>query len=318
MSITTAHGCSLLTAFVAVGCYGAPPADGEVAAALAPAALLAAHQIQPANIAVDSSYVYFIDAGDAADRGSIRRVSKRGGAVTVLASGESEPGSLAVDGSTLYWSANTPDGVGAIRAVAKRGGTAYSMAGNLQGAFALASDDYNLYFATRGLIMRLSKFGGVPIALAAARCVNASVVDVSSVYWVENCVITPPAGIFTVSKLFGGLALPVSSDAPGALAVDASNLYWVDNGLTRSQPKGGGPPRLLYDTHNYGAVVASDASNLYLTVDRSILRLAKAGGAPTPVWTGDFVPNGAAVDGGRIYFDGGPFGDAVVEVVGTH
>ncbi|MGZ3406411.1 MAG: hypothetical protein ACXVAN_08195, partial [Polyangia bacterium] len=259
----------LLVSLLAAGCGGiASSGSDESSAALGAPIVLAADQDQPGSIAVDDSYVYFADYGDEVGHGSIRRVKKTGGAVTVLAANESGPGSLVVDGARVYWTSDDyqQQSAGAIRAVAKAGGRPVSLASGLSSARALVADAYTLYFATDDAIVALSKSGGLPVPLSAAKCVNAAAQDSTTVYWTENCVLFPPQGVFAVSKL-GGLPVVVSTDATGGLFADGVYVYWLADGLVKAQPRFGGLPRVLYDTHDFGVLEAMDSSSLYLQVN---------------------------------------------------
>ncbi len=290
---------------VAAGC-STPGATGESSAGLSTPVALATGLDQPGSIAVDANDVYFSTFGDAADHGSIRRVPKSGGPVTVLADGEHVPFNLVVDGTRVYWTAND-DSVssgGAIRAVAKSGGRAVSLASGLSRARTLVADASSLSFADDAHVNALSKAGGVPVPLLAATCTNAMAQDATTLYWSESCVLFPPQGIFAVSTL-GGLPVVVSVAAPGTLLADGAFVYWIDRGVVEAQPRFGGLPIPLYDTGDWGVLEALDATSLYLQVGESIARLPKTGGAATTIWSGDFAPNAIAADAGAVYFDGG-------------
>jgi hypothetical protein len=296
---------TLVFFFAAAGC-GAPAGTAETSAELTAPVAIASGLDQPGSIAVDDQYVYFVVYGDAVDHGSIRRVKKSGGAVTVLANGESGPGNLVLDGASVYWTSNdySKSSGGAIRAVAKRGGRPVSLASGLTSARALVADSYALYFADDAHIEALSKSGGVPLPLAPATCTQAMAQDSTTLYWTENCVLFPPQGIFAVSKL-GGLPVVVSVDAPGSLFADGAFVYWVDRGIVTAQPRFGGLPIALYDTGNWGILEALDATSLYLQIGEGIARVPKTGGSATTIWSGDFAPNAIATDASALYFDGG-------------
>jgi hypothetical protein len=62
-----------------------------------------------ARLVLDGADVYFTAAGISPGRGKVARVPKAGGAVTDLATDQSEPFGIAVDESGIYW-ANHGDG----------------------------------------------------------------------------------------------------------------------------------------------------------------------------------------------------------------
>ncbi|MCA1665239.1 MAG: hypothetical protein LC659_13420, partial [Myxococcales bacterium] len=233
---------------------------------------------------------------------------KSGGTVTLLAANEFVPGNLVVDGTRVYWTSN--DGqrqsVGAVRAVAKSGGRVVSLASGLSSARALVADAYTLYFATDDAIVALSKSGGPPVPLSAAKCVNSAAQNSTTVYWTENCVLVPPQGVFAVSKL-GGLPVKLSNDATGGIMADNAFVYWNNDGLLKQESRFGGLPSLLYDTHNYGVLEAMDAGALYLQLNDGVTRVNKTSGVATTLWSG-FGVNAIAVDATSVYFDGGPTG----------
>ena len=82
------------------------------------------------GIALDADNVYWIAGGNAASGGTINEVPRTGGAVRVLASGQSNPVGPAVDASAVYWGTGAnlgtcggcpppPKGTNAVMRVAK-------------------------------------------------------------------------------------------------------------------------------------------------------------------------------------------------------
>jgi hypothetical protein len=68
------------------------------------------------GIALDATSVYFTSTSD----GTVNRVSKQGGAVTVLASGEDGAGPIAVDATDVYYATRGSDGAkNSVKRVAK-------------------------------------------------------------------------------------------------------------------------------------------------------------------------------------------------------
>jgi hypothetical protein len=84
--------------------------DGTMATTLAGA------RVFPRGIAVDATYVYWVDFGVAAADGTVNRVPIAGGAVEPLATGQGQPIGIAVDDTAIYW---TNNGTGQIVRLAK-------------------------------------------------------------------------------------------------------------------------------------------------------------------------------------------------------
>ena len=61
-----------------------------------------------ADIAIDGGYVYFTVSGGTGG-GTVGRVSKDGGAPTVLATGQPQPAGIVVDDTSIYWTCQGTD-----------------------------------------------------------------------------------------------------------------------------------------------------------------------------------------------------------------
>jgi len=142
---------------------------------------LAAQQNEPVGLAVDATYVYWINDGD----GSVARTSIAGGPVTTLLTGEGYPESLTLGGSTLYWRNNSG---GDIRSISVDGGIARTvLPGQLQ-LDGLAADATTLYLSSRlGLVESMPLAGGALSTLFAQIDFGLGelVVDATSVYWTD-------------------------------------------------------------------------------------------------------------------------------------
>jgi hypothetical protein len=87
-------GTTVYFAGVEVAPLASVPVDGGPVNVLATSA-----SVYPGGITVDEQYVYWTDWIN----GTLSRVPKGGGGVTVLASGQYEPSAVAVDATSIYW-----------------------------------------------------------------------------------------------------------------------------------------------------------------------------------------------------------------------
>jgi hypothetical protein len=135
-------------------------------------------------LALDSVNVYWIDFGP----GLVLQRPLAGGSTTTLASGRTNPVSLTVSGTNVYWSENYQQGQ--VLSVPVGGGQITTL---LSGAIGpLASDASSLYYPMSGVLMKQPLGGGAPTSLASTPVstpVNAMVVDGTSVYWAAQSVV---------------------------------------------------------------------------------------------------------------------------------
>jgi hypothetical protein len=218
------------------------------------------------GVAIDATYVYWVDAGD----GSVRRLLKAGGTPDVLATGQAKPLRITVDSTSLYWTNNLG---GAVMVMPKAGGTPQVLApaGQPRG---IADDGAYIYWTnqTDSTVMRVPKAGGTPQVLTTVVELPLSVVvDATDVYF--NTDVSGPMGQAT-GKLYrapsaGGTASMIASGVPAqapdiyALALNSTSVFWLLSGVSGGglymMPKAGGPP-----------VVLPGTSTTYVTVDDAL------------------------------------------------
>lgn len=128
-------------------------AKNPAAGADAGSSLLVANA-EPADLAVDSTYVYYASR----TTGSVKRVTKVGGVSDVVASGVDAPSAIAVDASGIYFASE--DG-GLIMSCPLSGctGDPLVLAQRQAQPYAIAVDDVAVYWITRrgGTVMRVAK-----------------------------------------------------------------------------------------------------------------------------------------------------------------
>jgi len=99
------------------------------------------------EIAVDNNYVYWADFVDQADgKGSVKKVPKGGGTITIISTGGS-PWGLAIDGNAIYWSEETNN---VIKRMAIAGGPIATLAENLSIPTGIAIDSTYVYWIETG------------------------------------------------------------------------------------------------------------------------------------------------------------------------
>jgi len=190
-----------------------------------------------------------------------------GGVSTLWTESFKSPFGIAVDSTSVYWL--TTNQVNAVVTAPLCGGTPTTIATFPQTVAYLAVAGGVAYFSVPvpGLIMSVPVAGGTPSTFG--HDVNGTtqmiVVDQSNVYWADT---NSPQGGGIVSEPIGGGAQTtlVTGDGPVALAQDATNLYWVvesNMGVVKKIAKTGGTPVTLATGQSYPIWVATDGTNVY-------------------------------------------------------
>jgi sugar lactone lactonase YvrE len=185
----------------------------------------------PWGIAVDTAHVYWTDK----TANTLLAVPLAGGALKVLAKGLSSPDGVVVDSATVYLADGTNQQVnGDILRVPTTGAGAQStLAPDQKGPRALALDAVSLYWtdsapfypSPTGLIMKVSKAGGMPVKIADAQGDPLGLaVDDTYVYWVNGDV-----GTIVRAPKDGGLSevLAGGQTYVTAIAIDDNAIYWT-------------------------------------------------------------------------------------------
>ena len=264
---------------------------------------------------------------------NIRKVSKNGGAVTVLASGIGAVNEIAVDATNVYWTEyNELNGNGAIKSVPKNGGTITTLAsgtpaGSVYDVFSpvgLTLDLTYVYWGETvggGAIRRVPKVGGQVVDIGRGQgSVFFLVLDASQ----TNFYILGDSASFFRLPVGGGirqvLATKVGVGLTGPLAIDQSAIYSEDlnsAGTIFGVPLSGGPVNYLvrneFDPHN----VAIDQNYVFFPHARAgssaaifhfVKKVSKAGGTPIVYpncsYTTATEAAGVAVDATDIYVVG--------------
>lgn len=259
-------------------------------------------------MAIGAENVYWSD-----DSGKVSKVSIAGGTATVLATGQSVPQGIAVDGTSVYW-ANEGTGIGpdggtewngSIMKVPVDGGTPTTLASG-QSPVGIAVDKARVYWANsgQGTIMSLPIEGGTPTVLASGQSNPYGIaVDANNVYWTNS-------GDSTVMReaLEGGALTMLSSMAeePARIALDANNVYWTSlaEGGVMKVPIAGGATAHLIGGKGIGNI-AVDGINVYVTGNLIPVTKVPVDGGSSTVVASDMGAAGIVVDAVSVYWSNG-------------
>jgi hypothetical protein len=313
-SVWVFAGCSSASAGGTDGRPDAGASDGSGEGAGETFTLLASGRNLPGAIAIDATYVYWVE-GD----GTVMRVPKGGGTPNSLASG-CKPGALAIDAAHAYCGDSNDE----VLSISLASGAVATLA-TAQPVSDLTVDAYRVYWTTYyGLrpagnndvstVAAVALDGGAPTILAAAQRVPSSLaVDAANCYWLT--LIDPATDTGTAvmrAGLDGGAPATVATGSGGspsiggsrnkAIAVGATSVYWSDlSGAILRAPLGGGPAIALAQGQDIPGAVAIDADHVYWATVTSIMKVALAGGSPTLLVDGE-NPGSIVVDEASVYW----------------
>jgi hypothetical protein len=188
------------------------------------------------GIALDATYVYWIDHGAA-----VMRTPKVGGAAVTLASGQVPWDTVAVNASRIVWT-NQPAMGWSLTAMPVAGGPLITLASASTGSVVtypgLAIDDTRAYwiaygpgYGAIGAILSVPldpATGGAPVMLATAYPTSIAV-DAANVFWTDYPNMTGAGAVKRIPKSGGAVSTLASglADAPSDIAIDATRVYWT-------------------------------------------------------------------------------------------
>jgi sugar lactone lactonase YvrE len=199
------------------------------------------------DIALDSTHAYFTNAEN--QTGELRKLPLEGGNVTVMATGQTSPGSLALSASKAYWTIGLGSGFdGAIMStdLSSMGGSGTPLLASQGLPLSIALDATHAYFTAYqdpsnpngGAVVRVPIAGGPRQVLAWEQLRPQSVnVDDQDVYWVnfggynvDNTYLQNTGTVLRIAPSGGAVTVMASGqNGPLALIVDANNIYWTNS-----------------------------------------------------------------------------------------
>ncbi len=244
-----------------------------------------------AAFALDASFVYYTDWGSedaSGSHGFVMKLPKAGGTPTVLASEQSFPGAIALDGTWAYWTTRGLSGSqGAVNRVALDGGTPIVLTTGLADPTSLLTDGEFVYAGTPqwggSELLKIPVAGGPAVKLATLPTAASALALRSSMLYVacesNHGVDTSSSdgSIYTVPTPMGWPSGPLASNLadPRALVLDEMHVYWT----------------------NWGTLGASGVDQK----DGSVMRVEQAGGVAYSVVSAD-AATGIAVDDSCFYW----------------
>jgi hypothetical protein len=270
---------------------------------------LASGHTCPWGMAIDATSVYWTDCGDP-DLGHVQKVSKAGGVVVPLASGNRLSG-IAVDSTNVYWVAGTADASsGAIMVVPVAGGTPTVLAPESGEPAHIAVDASFVYWgdmSPNGGILKASLAGGSPLMVAPAVAPFQIALSDTAVFWLG------PQGLMTAPKT-GGAAVALTRPGPtipnNGLAVNSTAVYFT-GGLPGTPgvsevPLGGGAVVVVSQSASSsfgGGPIAVDATRAYWAdISGSVYAAPLSGGSAIVLATGQDNVDAIAVDDDAVYW----------------
>lgn len=226
----------------------------------------------PHRIAQDSDSLYFTNGTD----GRVMKMSKRGGNVEVLATGQGSPTGLVLLGSQLFWANYTPN----ASLMTLKDGAVTTLVSGVGNPHDLTTDGSRLFFTDIDgrKIRRANLDGSAPTIIASLSTLPFAVIsDGTSVYWSEDSV----NGRIAKASVNGGAITTLVSgqNRPHGLVFDgADKIYFTNYGSGEivRMTKTGASKTVIASGQSGAGAVQTDNTHAYWSVYSNGGHIAKA------------------------------------------
>jgi hypothetical protein len=249
------------------------------------------------------------DAGDAGSPCAKQRPPAAGGTpVTLVAAGSGEVfGSLAVDGTNVYWA--EPSNPGAVLSVPVGGGAPKTLASQQPQPNSISIAGNSVYWTLfRYSVVSVPVGGGVPVTVGIGVMPNSVAADSNNVYFTDDgngtVVQAPLADAGTQFMLVN------MQPSPRNIAVDSTSVYWT-SGTTQSSSTGsfvktpidGGAISTLVSGPCAPSYVVVRGSAAYYLACEKVMSVPLSGGTPMSIAsTANANAVGIAADDTNVYW----------------
>jgi len=195
------------------------------------------------------------------------KITKAGGESHVLADGQSEPDSIAVDTENVYWTTSEATS-GGVKRVRLGGGTTETLL-SMHAYFPdMAVDATGIFLPEydSGALLKLPLDGGTADVIASGQpSPNGIAIAGGNIYWTNGVA----AGTVMTVPLGGGTARTLASGQshPGSVAQDGDDVYWANyvGGQIVMAPLAGGAAITLVTGQKFPKALRVQDGCLYWT-----------------------------------------------------